>query len=277
MKAFFLLFAVSSYTFIFSQQMSFYADAMVNASDASHRVYAAGEFEKLFQLELEKPNSFEMQFEELEWISIIYPDDRSFRTITWQIDKGNGQYGYYGWLQNASNSWQINNKDGDESLSEYGVTDWNEWSGGLIYNIIDSDDAYTLFTFRYLDQYTKVKTLETLRIKDKVVTLGDERFQDGEDNPDHKDRLVLEYSADANATLNYQEATNRIVYDNLIAVMGRMDGQGPTKVPDGSYKSYDLSGKKWIAKDKLFDQVMESPPRQMKPKSKKDLFGKTKG
>lgn len=260
-----------------SQDLAFYADAMINADKAEHRIFASQKFEELFTKELEYKDSYSQEFKELEWISIVYPNDKSFRTISWQVNLGEGNYKYVSFLQTEDQLWSIGD-EGDMALDEYGKIQWIEWGGALIYNIVESGDTYTLYTFRYIDEYTKVKTLESLNINGEYAELGYDQFQDGEGALDYKDRLVLEYSSDANATLNYQETNNRIVYDNLIAVMGRMDGQGPTMVPDGSYKSYDLVNGKWRAKDKLFDQVMQSPPRSTnRQKAKKDILGRSKG
>ena len=91
-----LLFSVSYVGSVFSQDIAFYADVMVTASAPSHRDYAAKEFQKLFLADLEEENSFSNQYEDLEWISIQYPDDRSFRTLTWQYEKQDGGYKYGG-------------------------------------------------------------------------------------------------------------------------------------------------------------------------------------
>ena len=43
-----------------------------------------------------------------------------------------------------------------------------------------------------------------------------------------------------------------IVHDHLIRRMGRIAGQGPVNLPDGSYEGYMFDNGKWMYKEKLF-------------------------
>ena len=240
-----------------AQDMRFYCDAMINADAPEHRVLSAEKFDKLFLDDLSTDQSFFNSYSDLKWISILYPTDSTFRTISWQIDKGEGKYQYFAYLQTKDGAlFKNDNIWGDDGLDEGQPIDWQKWSGGLIYNIIKTKDIYTLFTFRYIDEFTKVKTCETLSFNFNEVLLGSESlYETGEGTNKFKARLTLQYSADSNGTLNYDASSKRIVYDNLITVMGRMPGQGTTLVADGSYKGFEFINNKWQAIDKLFNQI----------------------
>jgi hypothetical protein len=111
-------------------------------------------------------------------------------------------------------------------------------------------------------------------ISTEDVTIGQKIFQEEEGSPNYKHRHVLLYSADTNATLDFYDDSKRILFDNLIVMQGRMVGQGMTFVADGSYRGYDYNNGKWIAKDKLFDEVLERAPRANLQSGGKDLFGR---
>ena len=257
-----------------AQDYSFWADAMVNSDKSEHRVEASGHFIAAFEAELDKDKSFDKDFAELEWISIQYPDDRSFRVISWQVDQGNGDFEYYGYYQDVDRLIAFDTQSGDEGLDEDAELNVADWSGALVYRVLQVDDNYMLWTFRFTDTYTKIKTCEPLVISSDGVTIGQKIFQEDEGSPNYKYRHVLQYSADTNATLDFYNDSKRILFDNLIVMQGRMDGQGMTFVADGSYRGYDYDNGKWIAKDKLFHEVLERAPRANLQSGGKDIFGR---
>lgn len=281
MRSFLFVFCtLFTFTYAVGQgDLSFYCDAMVNLDNQEHRKSAGSTFLELIDKDLNQPQSFGKPYTELKWISIQYPQDSSFRTITWQIDLGDGAYEYYGYIQsNDGTIHKIDTQWGDDAIDELSAITWDKWSGGLVYNIISSHQGYTLFTFRYIDEFTKVKTCETISFENEKAWLGaTPKFETTEGSGQFKNRLSLQFSADSNGTLNYDAEAKRIVYDNLIPVMGRIPGQGPTQVPDGSYKGFEYKGGEWQSIDKLFDQISEQAPRRAQTKNGRDLFGRTGG
>jgi len=83
--------------------------------------------------------------------------------------------------------------------------------------------------------------------------------------------MAMIYSADSNASITYDDVTDRLVFDNLITVQGRMPGQGPTKVPDGSYKAYEWQNDSWVYIDKLYTEINDGAldPARSKKLNKK--------
>lgn len=261
-----------------TQDLSFYCDVMIRADEASHRLYSHSIFDSLFTKSLYEQESFSNKYEDLKWISIVYPADSSFRTLTWQIDHGDNAYSYHGFIQTkdgmiikTDSQW---GSDNAEDLS--GAIKWNKWSGALVYSIFKTGNDNYIMTFQNKDEFTKIKTCEPLVIADDNVILGSPVFQSSEGSSEWINRLVLKYSSDTNAALRYEEKSKKIIYDNLMTVMGRLPGQGVTQVPDGSYKAYEYTEGRWKAIDKLFTESMEVPPRRGR-KTNQDLFGRSKG
>ena len=245
-----------------TQDLPFYADVMINADQAEHRLFAAEEFDEQFRIELEADGSFERTYAELPWISIQYPQDTSFRIISWQVDKGNGSYEYYGFFQNKELLIPMAGKRGKSLKIDNSSLEFDKWNGGLVYHILSSpqnDQLHFMLAFRQLDAYTKLKSLVPIQISSDVVKLGKKDLFEGEEKK-KQSYLSMKYSADSQASFTLDEESNRIVFDNLVMVRGRMKGQGPTFVPDGSYKAYELlPNGNWSFIEKLYDQWNDGP------------------
>ncbi|MEL6124101.1 MAG: hypothetical protein AAFR14_10295 [Bacteroidota bacterium] len=257
-----------------SHALAFYADVMVNAEVAAHRVEAMDRFQPLLRDMLLQAGSFDNELEELPFVFVRYPEDRSFRTITWQVDQGKGKYHYGGiWQQDDGSIIELNGKSGRRLHSSTGSANWANWSGAIIYKILQIEENYYLLCYKQLDQYTKIKTVEQVsHTDDGGVELG----QDGAFGPEgNQSRLILKYSADANCSIKYYPESKRIVYDHLSPMAGRIPGQGPSMAPDGSYEAYELqTDGTWKYIDKVYNQVNETPPQGGISTSEKDLFGR---
>lgn len=264
------------------QDYRFYADVMVNASEAQHRQLAAERFESLFLEALNAEDSFKQSFEDLSWIAIQYPEDRSFRIISWQIDEGNGRYSYKGYFQNSDSSLLPFARDGAISSTQVDRSiPWPQWQGGIIYKILtiptsDGNDYYAL-TFNQIDAYTKQKSLEPIHLEDEVIVLGHQEIFEIQGRSQRAKRLTITYSADSNAAITYQSAARQLVVDHLVSIPGRIPGQGPTMAPDGSYVSYRMQDDgSWEYQEKLFDQKFVNPPSGGISSGGKDIFGRPK-
>ena len=281
-QLFILLFVLSTNFYGAAQDMAFFADVMVNAEVASHRILAADKFEILFQKAIEEEASFENKFDDLPFIFIRYPEHQSFRTITWQIDRGAGKFEYKGYFQLEDGTiYPLAGGRGQEALSAIGAIKWSKWRGGIIYKILTipsgSENKDYLLTYRQLDEFTKAKTLESVQITKDNILLSSEQIFGANKGGSNSNRITLSYSADSHCNIRYQPEAQQIVFDNLVSVAGRLEGQGPTLAPDGSYKAYTLqSDGTWNYQDKLFDQKFVSPPRGGVSSDGKDILGRVK-
>ena len=79
--------------------LAFYADVMVNADKADHRLRAGDIFYKNFTELLDQDGSYDYAFDSLKWISRIQPSDGSFRIFSWQVRKADQTSKYFAILQ----------------------------------------------------------------------------------------------------------------------------------------------------------------------------------
>ncbi|MBT8189180.1 MAG: hypothetical protein KJO29_02030, partial [Bacteroidia bacterium] len=79
----------------------------------------------------------------------------------------------------------------------------------------------------------------------------------------------------ATLQLNYNPGLKLIIHDHLIQRIGRIPGQGPVFLPDGTYEGYEFIEGIWMYREKIYDHTYDAAPRP-KPVlgNKKDLFGK---
>ncbi len=241
------------------QSISFYGDAMINASIPEHRRYAAERFDSLFVDRIATEDSFQDGLEDLSFISVQYDDARSLRVISWQIDEGEGNFGYQGYVQQSDGNLQgFNSQKGRDTYKSNRQGALEDWAGGLVYKVLTAVDGIYLLTFQMVDEFTKVKTLEPLSIEDGHIMIG----RPGSFDINRRGasaRIALEHSVDSNTQITYEPTSQRFIFDHLIAVQGRLQGQGPTYVPDGSYRAFEYEDGAWKYIDKLYTEVNDGP------------------
>ena len=260
--------------------LAFYGDVMINALDAENRIIAEEAFQTLFEEEISKEGSFEKSLDALKFVSVQYPEDRSFRLISWQLQESESNYTYKTYLQTKEGKFNKFSNDADLTDNDVESTFTRNWPAHLIYKIKDTQTAeskaYIIFGMKQIDQFNKVKVADVLTFSDGNVSFGSPIFvqQADTDNPRKHNRIILSYGADGNASLNYNPSLEMIVHDNVIPQAGMIPGQGVSNYPDGSYQAYKLEGGTWNHIDKLYNQVLDEAPRP-KPinRKSKSIFG----
>ncbi len=256
--------------------LAFYADVMVNAMEPMHREKAFETFNTQFVEALNQEGSFNHNFEKLKWVSIINAPDNSFRFLSWQLSGTDDSYAYKSYFQNKTTLLELKNAIEFGSNLEYEDMTAENWYGRLIYDIMPVDDYYLLFGFSQLDKFTKTKSVEIFRVNGNDLSFGEAVFGTNTSKyAENKSRLVLNYSADASVTLNYNPGLNMIVFDHMIKRMGRMPGQGETQLPDGSYEAYKLEKGQWQHVEQLYTELIEKPKTGAR-KENRDIQGKLK-
>lgn len=266
------------------EEINFYADITANAGLSENR--AIGN-EKLILLIEEYLGSDKYSNEELDdiaYLSVKRPDDRSLTIITWQFIDHEDNHHYSGYIRTESG---ITHKLTSSEVSNpksvvYDQLDKDSWYGALYYNLLTTElngkKAYLLFGYDGHKGFEHRKVLDVLQMVDDEPVFGGELFvknNDGQNRPVIHSRVLLEYSNDAHVSLNYNSGLGLITYDHLISRMGRNPGQGPTMVPDGSYMGYKWDGEFWTHIDKLYDQVSHVPPTDGKKRdANKTILGK---
>ena len=242
--------------------------AVVNDSLPEMRFLACRSLIKALVRALKVEHSFQYPFERLKSVSIVAPPDSSFRIFSWQLFVNDSTYRYYGAIQ-------MNQPDlklfplVDRSFELRGIPDRQQltaenWYGVLYYNILPlqtkNEVHYLLFGYDAFSFFDKRKVLEVLKFDgaDGAPRFGAPVFDRPEG--DEIQRLILEYFAEANIRLNWDEHYQMILFDHLIPYPNPYTG-GIMYVPDGSYCGYKIEKGRLRYVEKVFDEVQEEAPR----------------
>lgn len=259
---------------------------VIGDTSQAERIAANEELQKTLTKALRKDKSFEYDFSGIRAISFQYPEDRSFRLITWQLFIDNDHYRYGGLIQTQDGKVTAltDASDGMEINSEFQSCTAKNWYGSLCYKIIDfkkdGQKMYALLGFDGYKFFSKRKVMDILYFDNGKVRLGAPiiDYRDPRTNQPVKiNRFILEYSSDVSVRLNYDEEFKMIIFDYLIAA-GSSSGQGLAFVPDGSYSGFQFKKGIWNFIEKVFadDPKLkdgEAPMPNAKTDKKSNLFG----
>ena len=249
--------------------------------------------EQTFRTELEQtlrsPGSFSYPFKELKAVSVLYPQDSTFRIFTWQLYMDKNEYRYGGIIQKnqPENKLFLLTDQSDQLATydiEYEVLGAEDWYGSLYYNIHSFESGegtrYLLFGFDGYEFFRKRKLVEVLYFdQNDQPVFGAPAFAKTAEGYEAttKNRLYLEYAAEVAARLNYDHQLNMIISDHLISMRSPHRGVGNVSIPDGSYEGYQLQEGTWEYVDKIFHEILEKPPAPspvLHTRNSRDLFGK---
>ncbi len=236
---------------------------------------------------------FDYSFDSLFNISKIYPADSTFRIMTWQMYINKDEYKYFGLIQTNGETSKIHILEDYSSrmkrVKELELTA-NNWYGALYYNMREfkskGKKMYLLFGFDAFEFFEKRKVIEVLSFDEN----GEPVFgapviqyphQSRNQEPVMKTyhRFVINYSAEASISLNYNEDLEMVIFDHLIAMGSNFPNIPYVMVPDGSYEGLKLKKGKWVYVEKIFDhkyELNEYPRPRPVLDNDKGLFGKGK-
>ncbi len=245
--------------------------SMVRDSSYEVRNKAREAFTKLFVEALKLENSFSYPFDSLETISILYPESRDFRIITWQVCEDSHNFHYYGAIQMNSSALKLfplvdQSKDVELPMRE--VLDADNWYGALYYNIKEVKHKrkkyYLLFGFDAHGLHQRKKLIDVLSFKNDEPTFGAPIFVTREIEGkamETRSRFIISYSSSSSVKLNFDPSLGMIVYDNLIPFPSPYDEEGMSMVPDGSYRGLEQRKNLWFPVERLYTQTQEVAPR----------------
>lgn len=274
---------------------------MMTNRDVDARTAAADSFvEGLFQT-LEIEESFDYSFDSLRNISQLYPADSTFRIMTWQLYVDKNEYKYFGIIQhkgNAQKGWSpkvtlLEDYSGRMRRVEEKTLSANNWYGALYYNIkpfkTKEGIKYALFGYDAYRFFEKRKLMEILSFdKDREPVFGAPVIQyviKKKDTPPRVvvyNRFLLQYSAEASASINFKEDEDMVLFDHLIAISSNFPDIPYVLVPDGSYEGLKLKKGMWEYVEKVYDHALEDgqaprPAPVFGEKNKgKDILGRNK-
>lgn len=254
----------------FEQKMIQYGKTILTDTLVENRKKAHSDLGIELMANLSKKGSFSYPFDSVQSISIQYPSDTSFRIITWQLYVDINEYQYAGFIQtNAEQPKVVKLNDRsvamDDMILDFEIMTADNWYGAIYYNIMSFESPegpkHLLFGYDGFQFFNKRKIIDVLYFQNGTPIFGAPVFAplDPRRTDLTKNRILMQYAAGSNITLNFNKELDIIMFDNLIP-HNNMGGQ-PSYVPDGSYRGYRLENGQWTFVDKVFDHIYESAPR----------------
>ena len=287
------LFIVISHIMVHSQSisnkaLSEYEDTIsqigfqvMNAKTENERYNASyGMIDELKEV-LKYPSSYIYPFEKLETLSILSPDDNSFRLFNWILKKENGEYVYFAIIVKPSESKnQLNTlfilKDSSNNINnpEEMILNQDYWYGALYYEIIPmkkSNNYYTLLGWDGNNNNTTKKIIEVIDIKEDEIKFGKKIFHKDDK---HLYRVILEYDNNTSISLKYEKDKKRIIFNHLISINNEKQNINIFNIPDGTYDCYNLKNRTWKFESDIDVRMDKIITKRVKRKNEKGLFNK---
>jgi len=205
------------------------------------------QFLKLLDEVLANDLSFYYPFDSLTQVSRLVSADKKVRVITWNLNKTDGSYHYFGFVQAQHPKtkhyevYDLTDRSATIKNPEGHIGDHTKWFGMLYYDIIQCDDYYTLLGWDGNDKTVSRKFIDALSFKsDGTPVFGKDVFKYPKKNPK---RVMFEYSAKVVMSLRYYNGA--IVFDHLAAKDEMNDGMYQFYGPDFSYDAFFPSRGKW--------------------------------
>jgi hypothetical protein len=230
----------------------------------ANRLRADSMFTRILVRALKTTNSFYFKFDSMRTAPVVYPDDSSFRIITWHYTPDDANYHQRGVIQ-------VNTPDG--SLKIFPLYDASEfttapqdsvrtpqnWIGAVYYKIIQKKTGdktfYTLLGYDENNMRTTRKWMEMLSFNER----GEPRFggsftippDSTNPRPTVVKRYLMEYKKDASAKLNYDPEEDLIVMDHLVSESNEPQKKF-TLVPGGDYEAFKWQNGTWLNETTMY-------------------------
>lgn len=225
-----------------------------DASNDETKRHLNADFKDLLWETIEMEGSFDHRFDSLNIGKVTSPDD-AFRIYNWNIELDNETFEYYCLIQKVDKKGVTENVieliDNHDYISkaEFKELDPFEWIGALYYEIIpfEKNDKtyYAMVGLDINDRFSKLKMIEVLQFKNETVKLGLSVFKmkNGVQR-----RFMLECKADNILTMNYEKKEGMIVFNHLLPMDPRLEGQYDFYVNDLSFDAFEWDKKKeqWV-------------------------------
>ncbi len=224
-------------------QLNSYAEKLTVADSLSDLLYNT----------LSLPGSFEYPFDSLKSLGKIKSEDQKIRIYTWNIPDIDGTNNYCGFLQyNAGKNsgfkvFRLTDKRADITDPAVITLDPDNWYGCLIYGIIEKNisgtTCYTLLGYNPENLFISKKIIDVLWFNDKhepVFGKAVFKYQNR-----MQSRVLFEYSAKVNMSLQWNEKMNMIVFDHLSPSKPSYQGNYQYYGPDFSYDGFRFDQGIW--------------------------------
>jgi hypothetical protein len=243
------------------------AEQMVNNPDENTRItsiyFMIKNMVKMFKI----PGSYYYPLDSVTSISVLYPDDKTFRILTWHLVLQDGSNRQYGVIQMNPDKIGKGKKkkqaqaepalwfpliDRSDSLqdAEHLSTDNEHWWGGHYYKIVTvkhkKKTYYTLLGYDGNNRFSNRKVIDVLSFEEGKPKFGSPIFK-MKDQSELQSRIIFEFDEAAAMMMRWQPEESILVYDHLIPKDENSWNMKKFYVPDGSfdYLKYDKSKGLW--------------------------------
>ncbi|HSF44620.1 MAG TPA: hypothetical protein VLA58_01375 [Chitinophagaceae bacterium] len=259
------------------------APKIIMGREAAERFRSDSLFTRIFVRALRQKHSFHYPFDSIVNISKLYAPDSSFRIFTWQVVKDESMARRHGAIQ-------MNTPDGSLKLFPLidktnvigspidTITSNDSWIGAIYYKIIQKDHNgkpyYTLLGYDENTMRSTMKRIEVMHFDGGKPVFGGPFFSFREDSlkkPDQA-RYWIEYKKGGNASLQFDEEMDLIIYDHLIPENGEAEKKY-TYIPDGDYEGFKWKDGKWVHINKVFNFMLKDGEAPAPVPLTEDKFG----
>lgn len=231
----------------YEDSLCYYQKKMFSAKTDTGKFKPNVQFVKLLDEVLLNGLSFYYPFDSLKQLSRLVSKDKKVRVITWNLNKADGTYHYFGFVQALNpktkqyDVFELFDKSASIKNPETHVGDNYKWFGMLYYDIIENDNYYTLLAWDGNDKTVTRKFIDILSFKDNgTPVFGKDVFKMPKKTPK---RVMFEYSAKVVMSLRHYNGA--LVFDHLAAKDEMSDGMPQFYGPDFSYDAFFPSRGKW--------------------------------
>ena len=244
------------FTFSSSQEASFekieteiqnLCDTIVNSESDSSKFLANEKLIEKLKIISRKKKFHKYEFKNYNPITILSSDDKKLKLFNWFIQKKNGKYDYYTYIQKCNkrgkkcNYFLAEGNNDNEIIND--KISYENWYGCYFYELItifvDKKEYYTLLGWDGNGDRTTKKIIEILHFDNDYPFFGAKLFN----NNLHK--IILEYSNKYSISLKYDEELDCIVYDHLEPIDGFSYNNFEIYAPNLSYDVLSRAESGW--------------------------------
>lgn len=198
--------------------------------------------------------AFDYPFSKVKSMSILKPNDESFRLFNWNIPKMDQTHGYHCFMlqvtdaKNGIYNWVefMDKTDFNASVGNKYLTP-EKWQGALYYKIIELKKGkktyYTLLGWDGADALVSRKVIEVLQFNGGKIRFGAPIFKMDKGSPK---RFELVYADEVMTSLKFDPKEKRIVFDHLAARTPGLEGNPAFMGPDLSFDAFVMEKGKWV-------------------------------
>lgn len=224
---------------------------VLHAKTDSARTQANSIFTVMLMETLALPGAFDVSFDSVISVSVLQPDDKSFRLFTWtqpRIDLSS--YSYFGFIQKYD---KVKKQLKVFPLEEMLIDTENvtakklpagKWYGAIYYEILpvkkSGKNYYTLLGWKGNNQRTTKKIIDVLYFSEGKPMLGYPIFKGAKG---YTNRVIFEYAAEAMMGLRWEESKKLIVFDRIVA---SSETSSASSGPSGVYDAFKFEKGRWI-------------------------------